>query len=462
MGVQLPPLAPTKKGASVVIQTESKLSACSLQQSSLGSFKFCKGHLSFTITAKHGDYFYDAAITVPQSMVDSIFNRAVKYQSEKIQSIGFKNSLDDYVAITFKQSIVEYTKEFLLRFCVLDFLYEQLILNKITCSQDPRLLEITLNAGEPATFLFSINTSPAISLLDWKYFVFKAPRRKNYKDIDRQVDSFLKEESVNQKLSNPGIVSLFDWVYFTVETTENGLVSEFWIQMADEEISTPLRELFLGRKKGERFVVHNHGFEEYLSSSLIVEYPFIIIIHDIVPHMFFCLDLFKQFFKIKTQKDTHKKLIEIFSYRNDLSQRRSMVEDALSLLRTKHEIKIPEHLLLRQKKRILEAVQTNPDYSVYKRQPHFEQYLDQLALKQSQEIALVDQIAHKESIAITHDDLKGYLNLTKRTRTKEFLYFPIYENFKNGQAMPLVIGTMKQNCLREKVVNHIIYHLTKK
>ena len=75
---------------------------------------------------------------------------------------------------------------------------------------------------------------------------------------------------------------------------------------------------------------------------------------------------------------------------------------------------------------------------------------------------LVRTIAQKENIIVTHDDVRGYLNLTKRNRTKEFLYFPIYENFKNGQAMPLVVGTIKQNCLREKVVNYIIYHLTKK
>lgn len=446
-----------------MLQKEGSAPLPSLEQkNTLGSLNFCKEQLSFSLTNKYGSYFYDALITVPQSIVDQIFNRAVKKQSEKIQSIGFKNTLDDYVSVTFKQSLVEYTKEFLLRFCVLDFVYEQLINYKITCSQDPRLLDIQLNPGQSATFTFSINTTPVISLLDWKYFVFKAPRRKNYKDIDRQVDFFLKEESINQANATLETVSLFDWVYFTVETGEPVLLSEFWIHMADEEISTPLREVFLGRKKGDRFIVHNTGFEEYLSSTLIVEYPFIITICDIVPHAFFCVELFKQFFKIKTQKDTHKKLIEIFSYRNDLSQRRSMVEDALGLLCSKHTIEIPEHLILRQKKRILETVQSNPDYNVYKRQAHFEEYLNKLALKQSQEIALVDQIAQKENVIVTHDDVRGYLNLTKRNRTKEFLYFPIYENFKNGQAMPLVVGTIKQNCLREKVVNYIIYHLTKK
>lgn len=463
MGVQLPPLAPTKKGVSVILQKEGKEPLPSLEQkNTLESFQFCKEQLSFSLTNKYGSYFYDALITVPQSIVDQIFNRAVKKQSEKIQSVGFKNTLDDYVSVTFKQSLLEYTKEFLLRFCVLDFVYEQLINYKITCSQDPRLLDIQLNPGQSAIFTFSINTTPTVSLLDWKYFVFKAPRRKNYKDIDRQVDFFLKEESAHQKNATPDTISLFDWIYFTIETGEPVLISEFWIHMADEEISTPLRELFLGRKKGDRFVVHNTGFEEYLSNTLIVEYPFVITICDIVPHAFFCIELFKQFFKIKTQKDTHKKLIEIFSYRNDLSQRRSMVEDALGLLCSKHIIEIPEHLILRQKKRILETVQSNPDYNVYKRQAHFEEYLNKLALKQSKEIVLVDQIAQKENIIVTHDDVRGYLNLTKRNRTKEFLYFPIYENFKNGQAMPLVVGTIKQNCLREKVVNYIIYHLTKK
>jgi len=426
------------------------------------SLSFAKEGLSFIITEKYGDYFYDALITIPAVMVDEIFNYAVTQQAQKIQSVGFKKTLDGYVATAYKQSVIEYTKEFLLKFCVLDFLYEQLLYHKISCSQDPRLLEINLNPGYPATCIFSINTTPPIALLDWKYFIFKAPRRKNYKDIDRQVDFFLKEEIANQSKKTLNTVSLFDWVYFTVQAGNGNLLAEFWIQIADEEIATPLRTLFLGRKKNETFTTTNTGFAEYLSNGIIIDWSFVITIYDIVPHSFFCLELFKQFFKIKTQKDTHKKLIEIFSYRNDISQRRSMVEEALRLLRTKHVINIPSHLILRQKKRILENVQKNPDYAVYKRQPHFEKYLEELALKQCEESIIVDQIAHKENISLTHDDLKGYFNLTKRNRTKEFLYFPIPENHFNGQTMPLVLGTIQQVCLREKTINYIIYNLTKK
>ena len=70
---------------------------------------------------------------------------------------------------------------------------------------------------------------------------------------------------------------------------------------------------------------------------------------------YFCFDLFKRHFKLKTNKEMLQKLIEVFSYRNDMSQRRTMIEEALSLLLQKHKFDIPSYLNLAQKELLLEA-----------------------------------------------------------------------------------------------------------
>ena len=49
------------------------------------------------------------------------------------------------------------------------------------------------------SFTFEISVFPAMPLSEWKYLPFKAPKRKNYKDLDRQVESFLHEEQTHKE-----------------------------------------------------------------------------------------------------------------------------------------------------------------------------------------------------------------------------------------------------------------------
>ena len=68
----------------------------------------------------------------------------------------------------------------------------------------------------------------------------------------------------------------------------------------------------------------------------------------------------------------------------------------------------------------------------------------------------------KKDIDVSHTDLKNYLNLTKRPRTKEFLHFDPPMTKIRGQEHPVLNEELSRMCLREKTLNHIIYHLTKK
>jgi hypothetical protein len=51
-----------------------------------------------------------------------------------------------------------------------------------------------------------------------------------------------------------------------------------------------------------------------------------------------------------------------------------------------------------------------------------------------------------------------YLNLTKRQRTKEFVYFKHQALNSNEEEVPLQHALLCHICRKEKAVNHLLYH----
>jgi FKBP-type peptidyl-prolyl cis-trans isomerase (trigger factor) len=84
-----------------------------------------------------------------------------------------------------------------------------------------------------------------------------------------------------------------------------------------------------------------------------------------------------------------------------------------------------------------------------------------IAYKEISQALIIDQLAMRENLSVDHDDIKQYLNLLKRPRTKEFVYFTPPPTRINGKETPMPAEELKQYCLREKALNHIIYHLTR-
>src|SRR5258708_533780 len=123
-------------------------------------------------------------------------------------------------------------------------------------------------------------------------------------------------------------------------------------------------------------------FKVYLRSLYRPFFNISVFILDVVHFSYFFLDQFKFHVICITINDINKKLIEVFSYRNDISQRLAMVEEAFKLLLSRHRFFAPNHLVLRQQKIILSAIQRNPDYNVYRRQKDFNFWIQQLAEKQ--------------------------------------------------------------------------------
>jgi len=413
-----------------------------------------------------------ATISVSKDLVDVFFRESLHVLKGSVQAYGFsQNTVPlEYVFKQYKANIVEYLKEFFFKFGVVNFLYHEIRSQKLLVAGEPRLVDIFLEHEANARFVFELSVFPSIPLHEWKYFPFKAPSRKNYKDLDRQVEGFIAEEKSRlEKYNASKVIAIGDWVNFDVMVVDSAdkplheyFNQNFWLKLGDEEISGVMQSLFLGRERGDCFVVHNKGLQDYFSDQLRVSHRFKITIIDVVPYSYFCFEQFKDHFKIKTNKDMHKKLIEVFSYRNDTSQRLSMVEDAFKLLLSKHRFFVPHYLILRQQKIILSAIQKNPDYNVYRKQKDFQFWVRQLSEKQVKESLLIDQLIYHENIHVTHDDIVNYLNFDKRPRMKEFIYFNLPETKRDGQEAPISANALARICAREKAINYVIYHLTKK
>lgn len=412
-----------------------------------------------------------ARINAPDALVNLIYHEAIKSQQESMHAVGFSKGTVpfEYIEQTLKSSLIDHVKDFLLTFCITSFLYEEIRNRHIVLAGTPRIHSIDINPPQSASFTFALSTMVPIRLSDWKYIPFKAPKRKNYKDLDRQVEFFIKEERGNLKQDIALIANIGDWINCDITFADNEnrpilphIKENVWLKLGDEDADMPLREIFINKEVNKQFFSQAQALQEYFSPHLTTKYNFLITIKDIVKNSFFCFEEFKRYFKIKTNKEINHKLIEVFSYRNDLSLHRSMAEETLKLMLSKYKFDAPMHCILRQQQTLLDTVKMNPDYHVYRVQKDFNLRLRQLAEKQSKEALLIDHIAYQDNIAITDQDVKSYLNLTQRQRMKEFLYFDLIPSKHNGREIPVSGQILKQSCLREKTLNHVIHHLTKK
>lgn len=414
--------------------------------------------------------FGSAVVTIPALYVQKLYSQASAAQQSEVHTFGFSrgNTPLSYIEKNFQPHLVDHVKEFFFKYFVINWLYKELLEKKVFIGGEPHLQDISLTPHDDATFSFSLTLAQPIPLQGWKRLPFKSPKRKNYKDLDRQVEGFLKEESNAAGKVKDNKIKEGDWINFTVCLLNNnkqpllGTYKEsLWLKIGQEEADSPFQLLFLGKKVGDTFITDHECLQEYFSSHLDTRYPFEVSIVDRLPYSFFCLEHFKRHFRLKNSKDLHLKLIEVFSYRNDISQRRATAEESLKLLLSKHAFSVPPHLVLRQEKTILDIVHETPDYQVYKMQSDFREKIKSLAEKQVKEDIFVNQLAFHENLAVDRADIKAYLNLSNRPRTAEFIYFEPPSTKFLGHEIPISNALLVQCCLKEKTLNHAIHHLTK-
>lgn len=413
-------------------------------------------------------HFLNATVAIPRSYVEKLYNQISFLQQSHTHIKGFSKGATPlgYIERNFQPHIIDHLKEFFFKYFVIDWLYQSLAIENICLASEPRLIEISLHPEQPALYHFSLSLVPEFSLQGWKRLPFKGSKRKNYKDLDRQVKKFLDDEELKKNL-NPTVMP-GDWVFFSVQILNANKEALFeghkvylWMRVGTEESDAETFSFFKGRVIKETFITQDTLLQSYFSHSLETEYFFKVVIEDILHFAWFDTEDFKKHFKIKTIPEVHQKLIEVFSYRNDISQRRAIVEETLKLLLSKYPFEVPNHLILRKQKEILDSIQNNPDYSIYKTQKDFNEKIRKLATKQVKEFMIINRLTAQEKISLHEDDLRAYLNLTKRARTREFLYFKPPETQIHGQECPMAASIIGFNCLQEKTLNYTIYNLIK-
>lgn len=410
-------------------------------------------------------------ITVPQEFVKTVYQQALCAQQRQTQPYGLhqKEMSLSYVENVFHSHILEQVHEFLFKFFVINVLYGELRTQRIPIAGNPRLLSIETDDQGDTVYKFSATLFNVPEILEWKYFAFKAPKRKRYKDLDRQVKLFLEEEECNLEKYHQEIIKSDDWINFDValcDPNNNVLLGNYsenlWLKIGNEESDASFQELFIGKKIGDVIYTNSEGLQDYFNELTGSNFNFKITVKDIIPSTYVNVEHLKRHFRVKTSKDLHQKMIEVFSYRNDISQRKAMVDESWKLMFSKHPFTAPHFLVLRQQEELLKTMQANPDYLVYKMQKDFKKNIETLAERQVKECILADQVAFNERLDISHEDVKSYLTLTNRQRLREFLHFRLPSTKVRGQELPIVTQELMQTCLREKTLNLFIYHFTKK
>src|SRR3990167_224116 len=411
-----------------------------------------------------------AIIKIPTDLVKKFYKHAARNHMNKINTSGFSRGTIpiEYIEQNFKQNILNHLKEFFLKYFVVSFLYRELRAKKIVTAGEPRLTNSFAYPEKEAEYHFEISTIQFPLAKEWKYISFRAPKRKGYKGIDKQAADFLKEEKDKEDSISNRDVQVGDWVSFAITLVDSelkpvfeNLKETYWLKIGNEETAISFQEVFLNRKLGEKFYSNHICFQDFFNTEQETHCNFLIEIISILHQGFFSVEKFKDHFKIKTNKKTHQKMVEVFSFKDDLSLRRSIIDGTFNTLFHSYHIEAPSSCVLRQQQIILDNLQYNPDYAVYKSESGFQDHVKKLAERQVKEAAFMELLAYYEELQIEDVDVENYLNLTQRLRTKDFIHFSHPAIHANQDEYPILTEPLKQVCLREKALNHAIFHLTK-
>ncbi|MCK4264845.1 hypothetical protein KAW80_00630 [Candidatus Babeliales bacterium] len=417
---------------------------------------------------KNSSHLARGIVEIDKDTIEAIKNQIIdRYRNQVIQT-GFKETPLEYIKNHYQKEIRSSIKSFLLRYYVVDYLTNELINQGIIVANFPRLYKIEFTSENALRYIFDISTTNPIPIREWKHFSFKAPKRKNYKDLDKQVSYFIKKEQERSKSSEKDRIEENDWVCFDAilvdpsgrpvpEIHKNNL----WVRMNINNIPNPFLESFLNKKIGDTFLSNQLSLYDNFEDESGGKQSFFITISALIKGTFCNMDAFKAMFRLKNKSDIHEKLIEVFSYRNDISQRKSIIEEMFNLFFAKHRFEIPKHLIIRKQEEILFSLKQRPDYQVYKLNNNFSSQIEVLAEKQLKEEILMDQLANHENIRIDVKDIQNYLNLFSNHRLKEFVYFKPSQDILEDNTLPIHHSLLRHLCRREKTLNYVLYHLTR-
>lgn len=427
-------------------------------QNSLVSFKFIPV----------SSHLMKVKVEISSEVTNLVYNETIHFfRKKQFEGFDFNKVPNEYLEETFSIEIIKKLKSYLFRYHIIDTLMAEITAQKIPYANYPRLTNIEYAPSKPAVFYFDISLADHIELKEWKHFAFKIPRRKRYKDLDKQVLQFIDQESGSHKKMNLDKVEESDWACIEIKLLNQDLaplqvplISYFWIKIKKCDLPDPFKNFLLDKKIGESFVTNYLDFDEDTNTIDSPYYNFLVTVITVIKGAYLSLETFKQTFKLKNKLEIHNKLMEVFSFRNDLSQRKTIIEEMFTLFLAKHRFEIPKHLVLRRQEDILRVIMKQPDYHVYKAQKDFVDQIEILSEKQLKEEVLVDQIAYQENIKVDLRDMQSYLQLFNNKRLKEFIYFkPTFEKIEEIDE-PLNASILAQAVMREKTLNYILHTLT--
>lgn len=418
---------------------------------------------------KISSHLANITIVVDNTPVRALKKEAIEIYKRTIKTAGLESIPDTYVETNYRKEIKSTLEHFILHHFVIDYLTNEILDKKIAATNNPRLVGIEVTETHQIRYSFDVSVAELIDIREWKNFSFKAPKRKNYKDLDKQVALFLKEQCEKYDVSKHEEVEAHDWVCFEAyvinpsrqEALFNAHSNIFWIKVHEKTIEQPVVENFMQKKINDFFITNELFLSKNLKRSLQQQLFFHITIKTLVKGAYFSLESFKTMFKLKNKLEVHEKLIEVFSYRNDLSQRKAIIEEMFHLFFSKHRFEVPKHLILRKQEEILNYIRKRPDYQVYKLHKNFLDQVGLLAEKQLKEEILIDQIAGNENIRVDYRDIQNYLNLFTNERIKEFVYFKPFGSTLEESTEPIHNTILKLICRREKTLNYVLHILTR-
>lgn len=412
----------------------------------------------------------EISITVSAEIIKNLKTKTVQSFKTRIKPQGLEkyDISVDFILERYSATILRTIEQFALRHVVVPALQQELKQKKIIMVHQPRLVECASNTDSSISYKFRISTLEIPQVHEWRKLPFKSPKRKLYKDLDKQVETFCDREGGLFDDTKRELIEDGDWLELEAVMLDNnqqplidGLSQRYWFKFSTKYVTDAFKQKFVGKSVGESFITMNFQTNETTSESLSTQSPHKITILSNAKGNHFSIDLFKFVFNLKSKIEIHKKLIEVFSFRNDISQRKSIIEEVFNLLLSKQRFEIPQHLTLRKQEDILTSLRQLPDYHVYKAQKNFTKQLEKLAEKQLKEEVIIDSISFKENISLNREDIRGYLHLFNHDRLREFVYFkPDLDNFDELDT-PIPEPILCEAILREKTLNTVIYQLSR-
>jgi len=412
-----------------------------------------------------------ARVRIQQPVVSALYKQALDLHQRQVQARGFGKGTVPiaYLERTYRAFIIEHMKEFLLNHCVINTLCNQMCQEHLLCVGDPLIESIYVEPDKIAEFTFSLSQTKIQEKTAWKKVSFHPPQRRNYKDIDKQVETFIENECTPTLTADKKPqISAGDWVLFSlslVDTHKDTKVLNYddhlWLRMGTEEPDYEAVKLFSERSVGDSFISDDVFFQQYLSKQWDSEYHYLVTIKDHISNSHIPKEHLARLFFCQDQEELKDLCVQMFSFRQDLSLRREMVTSLFKTLQKHIQILIPRELVIQQERYVLREVQRTPDYPVYRLQKDFRDKIRQLAEKQLYETAIIDYIASQEKVSAEPEDITAYLALHLHPRTKDLLNFHLPLTQVNGQEQPIPANMIKLACLREKALNYILHTLAR-